>query len=75
MLSLRGGLEAKICHYLTALDLSPNDEQTLSLVEHCPRFNTFEAVLSHSQNPILIRKGSQGIVGTPKSDCRGGAIG
>ena len=56
----------------TALEFSPNDEQTLSSAEHWPRFITLEAVLSDSQqkpltkmSPFLNQKGIQGIVGTP----------
>ena len=61
-------------YYQTALDLSPNDDQTLSPAEHWPRFITLEAVISDSQpkpltkmSPFLIHKSIQGIVGTPKS--------
>ena len=60
--------------YQTALDSSPNDEQTFIPAEHWPRFITQEAVLSDSQpisltkmSPFLIQKGIQGIVGTPMS--------
>ena len=60
--------------YLTALNFSPDDEQTLSPDEHWPRFITLEAVLSDSQpkpftkmSQFFIQKGIQGIVGTPKS--------
>ena len=60
--------------YQTALDISPNDEQTLIPAEHWPRFITLEALLSDSQpksftkmSPFLIQKGIQRIVGTPNS--------
>ena len=56
------------------LELSSNDELTLSPADHWPRFITLEAELSDSQpkpltkmSPFLIQKGIQGIVGTPKS--------
>ena len=59
---------------LTALDLSSNDEQTVSLAEHWPRFITLERVPSDSQpksltkmSPFLIQIGIQWTVGTPKS--------
>ena len=39
--------------YLTALDLSLNDKETLSPAEHWPRFITLEAVLSDSQQKPL----------------------
>ena len=83
LLALRGGRGARIPNinfstmasskkssYQTALDISPNDEQTFSPAEHWPRFITLEAVLSDSQPKPLTKMspfGIQGMVGTPKS--------
>ena len=56
--------------YLTALELSSNDELMLSTAGQWPRFITLEAELSESQpkplanmSPFLTQKGIQGIVG------------
>ncbi|XP_061170354.1 uncharacterized protein LOC133179670 [Saccostrea echinata] len=60
--------------YPTGLEISFNDEQLNSVVEHWPRFITLEAKLSDQNSkpltkvsPFLIQKGIQGIIGTPKS--------
>ncbi|XP_062584090.1 uncharacterized protein LOC134245861 [Saccostrea cucullata] len=60
--------------YPSGLEITFNDEQINSVVEHWPRFITLEAQLSDQNSkpltkvsPFLIQKGIQGIIGTPKS--------
>ncbi|XP_061170317.1 uncharacterized protein LOC133179627 [Saccostrea echinata] len=66
-------LSKKRC-YPAGFDISFNDEQLNSVVEHWPRFITLEAQISdqHTKpltkvSPFVIQKGIQGIIGTPKN--------
>ncbi|XP_062609297.1 uncharacterized protein LOC134271053 [Saccostrea cucullata] len=75
-------LSKKRC-YPAGFDITFNDEQLNSVVEHWPRFITLEAQLSDQQtkpltkvSPFIIQKAIQGIIGTPKSvkKLRSGAL-
>ena len=39
--------------YLTVLDLSPNDEETLSSAEHWPKKNTFKSEMNPTQQQSI----------------------